>query len=341
MRRILYATQATGNGHLARALEMIPKLSMYGHIDIMVSGTQAQLKLPFEVAFKKRGISLIYHDNGGINLWKTVRKSQLHKYIRDVLSIDLRQYDLIFNDFEPITAWAARHRDIPVIGISHQASFLSASTPRPSKKNRMGEWVLRNFAPCDRAIGFHFEKYDDFIETPIIRQAIRNIIPEAGNHYTVYLPSFEPKRLIKCLSFNKNIEWHIFARNLDTPIQCDNFKIMPIDQERWLESFGTCQGALLGSGFEGPSEALFLGKKLMTIPIQGHYEQQANAAALKKIGVRVVDKITTAFRQEVQDWIAFDQPIKKYYPDNAAEILSRRVFSDMTSYQALRYSFLY
>lgn len=341
MRRILYATQATGNGHLARALEMIPKLSLYGHIDVLVSGTQAQIKLPFEVALKKRGISLIYHNNGGINFWKTARNSQFHKYIRDVLTIDLRQYDLIFNDFEPITAWAARHRDIPVIGISHQASFLSASTPRPSKKNRMGEWVLRHFAPCDRPIGFHFEKYDDFIETPIIRQAIRNITPEKGNHHTVYLPSFEPRKLIQYLSYNKGTEWHIFARNLDSPIQVDNFKILPIDQDRWLESFGTCRGALLGSGFEGPSEALFLGKKLLTIPIQGHYEQQANAAALKKMGVRVIEKINASFKKEVQHWIDLDQPIKKHYPDNAAEILSRRVFTDMTSYQALRYSFLY
>ena len=33
--RILYAVQKTGNGHLARAQEIIPLLQIYGDVDIL------------------------------------------------------------------------------------------------------------------------------------------------------------------------------------------------------------------------------------------------------------------------------------------------------------------
>ena len=41
--RIFYAVQATGNGHIARALEILPYLKQYGEVDIFLSGTNAQL----------------------------------------------------------------------------------------------------------------------------------------------------------------------------------------------------------------------------------------------------------------------------------------------------------
>ncbi|MFM7329964.1 MAG: glycosyl transferase, partial [Bacteroidota bacterium] len=37
--RILYAIQGTGNGHLARAEEIIPILFSYGKVDLFVSGS--------------------------------------------------------------------------------------------------------------------------------------------------------------------------------------------------------------------------------------------------------------------------------------------------------------
>ncbi len=49
-----------------------------------------------------------------------------------------------------------------------------------------------------------------------------------------------------------------------------------------------CRGVLCGAGFETPSEALYLKKKLLVIPMKNQYEQQCNAMALKEIGVPVI-----------------------------------------------------
>lgn len=45
--KILYAIQATGNGHISRANELIPHLKSLGEIDILLSGTQANINVNF------------------------------------------------------------------------------------------------------------------------------------------------------------------------------------------------------------------------------------------------------------------------------------------------------
>lgn len=58
---------------------------------------------------------------------------------------------------------------------------------------------------------------------------------------------------------------------------------------------------MCGAGFETPEEALFLGKKLMVIPIKGQYEQQCNVAALKEMGVPVIKSLKTKHVEKVNN----------------------------------------
>ena len=58
----------------------------------------------------------------------------------------------------------------------------------------------------------------------------------------------------------------------------------PINQKQFNQSLITCHGIITGGGFETPAEALYLGKNILSIPIRNHYEQECNAAALKKNG---------------------------------------------------------
>jgi uncharacterized protein (TIGR00661 family) len=44
-----------------------------------------------------------------------------------------------------------------------------------------------------------------------------------------------------------------------------------------------CYGIITAGGFETPAEAMYMNKKLLSIPIMRHYEQECNAAALKKM----------------------------------------------------------
>jgi uncharacterized protein (TIGR00661 family) len=76
-------------------------------------------------------------------------------------------------------------------------------------------------------------------------------------------------------------------------------------------------GVLCGAGFETPAEALYLKKKLMVIPMRGQYEQQCNAAALQKMGVPVIDKLSTKNMEKIRNWTIDSNIIAVDYEDNA------------------------
>ncbi len=60
MMKILFAIQGTGNGHLSRARDVYPELCKYGEVDVLISGIQADVEVPFPVKYKKYGMSFIF-----------------------------------------------------------------------------------------------------------------------------------------------------------------------------------------------------------------------------------------------------------------------------------------
>jgi len=301
---ILYGIQGTGHGHLSRARELLPELSNYGSIDILLSGYNHKLNVEGNIIYRKRGISLIYDQNGSISISETVKNLDLVRFITDVKSLSLDKYDIIISDFEPITSWAAQNTGKRCVGISHQAAFLSPNVPRPAQQSVIAEKMLENFAPAAEALGFHFRRYDDFIEPPLIRREIIQLNPRQGNHITVYLPSYDHQTLVNLFTPVKNIRWEIFSPYCESPYTKDgHILVHPIDNERFLQSIESCVGVISGAGFELCSEAMYLGKKLLIVPIVNQYEQLCNAIALTEMGVSVVQRINNAFTNTVEYWL--------------------------------------
>ena len=106
--KILYAFQGTGNGHMARAQEIIPILKKYASVDTLISGHQSQLKADFAIDFQYRGISLLYNKTGGLSYRKTFSENKFIDAARTIRNLELSQYDLIINDYEPLTGWASK-----------------------------------------------------------------------------------------------------------------------------------------------------------------------------------------------------------------------------------------
>ncbi len=65
--KIFYAVQATGNGHISRAMELLPYLEQYGTVDIFLSGDNSHLVMDAPVKYRSRGVSLYYNSTGGLN----------------------------------------------------------------------------------------------------------------------------------------------------------------------------------------------------------------------------------------------------------------------------------
>lgn len=306
--KILYAIQATGNGHIIRAKETIPHLLDRGlELDIFLSGSLSEIDLGYPIKHRSKGLSFKYNKNGGISKLATFKGLNILRTFKEINEFPINEYDFVLNDFEPISAWAAKIRGTPSISWSHQAALTSPRSPKPKEIDILGEMILSNYAPCGYNIGFHYQKYDFNIEENFIRKDFERFEVMQKNHITVYLPSFEEEKLLEIFKNEKNYEYHIFTKRDSNKLNQKNIKFLKIENDTFLKDLCESSGVICNTGFETTSEVLNLGKKLLTIPIKGQYEQDCNAAALKRLGVYTSKKLNSEI---LEDWF-FSKAIHK------------------------------
>lgn len=301
--KILYGIQGTGHGHISRAKEILPLLAKKAEVDVLISGYNSQIGLDNVEITKMRGISLAYDSNGGVSYLKTALQISPITFLKDVNNLNVDQYDLIISDYEPITSWAGSAAGRDVIGLSHQSAFLSDRSPRPKKISLFAEQILKRFAPCTTPLGFHFLRYDSFIQPPIIRKDIRELSPTLGNHITVYLPAFDHQTLTTIFRRHDDVHWHIFSPLCSNAYTKHNVHVRPVGNLPFLESLESSLGVMTSAGFETCAEAMYLKKKLMVLPIKNQYEQLCNSAALEKMGVIVANNLGKQFDDRINEWL--------------------------------------
>lgn len=302
--KIFYAVQATGNGHISRAIEILPYLEAYGEVDIFLSGSNYSLKSALPVAYRSKGLSLHYaQEKGSVDLLKTISAVSLRKIWNEAKFLPIEKYDLVINDFECITSLACKLKKIKSVHFGHQASFVSKNVPRPQKRDLLAEWIFTHYAQATDTVGLHFKEYDNNIFQPIIRSSIVNASPKDKGHITVYLGHFNTEKIIELLGRITDFKFEIFCGEVKEIAVSRNIKILPINQDLFTESLVNSHGIITGAGFETPAEALYLGKKVLTIPMKGQYEQQCNAEALKEFNVPIIEEFNNSFISQFRTWM--------------------------------------
>jgi uncharacterized protein (TIGR00661 family) len=317
--KIFYAVQATGNGHISRAMEILPYLKQYGEVDIFLSGSNSSLPVETEIKYRSRGVCFFYNYCGSIGYARTLKQLAPLRVFREARDLPVHQYDIVINDFEFITSLACSMRRIPSINFGHHASFRSDKVPRPEKKEVFGEWILANFGRASSYIGLHFESYDDFILPPVIRKTVRRAEPVDNGHITVYLPAYSDEELEKRFG-GTDCSFQVFSRSLKQPLKKGNILFLPVSRDGFTKSMSDSHAVICGAGFETPAEALYLGKKLMVIPVKGQYEQKCNAAALEKMGITVLNSLNDRFGPEFYRWMNKAEVIK-LRPDHSTRAI--------------------
>ncbi len=340
--KILYAIQGTGNGHLSRARDIIPILQTKGELDILISGTQADVDLQHSITYRFKGLSFIFGKKGGVDLLETYKKSNIRKLFAEINSLPVENYDIIINDFEPVSAWACYIKNKACIGLSHQSAVLNKKAPQPKHIDVLGRSILKNYAPTTVQYGFHFNSYDEDIFTPVIRKQVRELQPQNKGHYTVYLPAYNDERIIKILSAFPETRWEVFSKHNKEEFKFNNISICKINNDAFIKSMADAEGVLCGAGFETPAEALFMKKKLMVIPMKGQYEQHCNAAALKEMKVPVIKSLKAKHIDKIKNWINSDNKISIDYPDITENIidliLQKHTVQNPVSFNEKKYS---
>lgn len=315
--RILYGVQGTGQGHISRARAMASALRKRGvKVDWLFSGRSRRALRdmePFADFAHRRGLTFVT-GAGRVRHRKTIMQNNAATFLRDVYGLKLGAYDLVITDFEPVTAWAARLRGVPSIGIGHQYAVNQVSPV--SNSIGLGAAIMRHFAPAQREIGLHWYPYSDSILPPILDlPALPNT---QGNEVLVYLPFESQEEVTRLLRQFPGQRFIQYAPGLDATRQ-GNIVRQPTNVAGFKQHLHECRGVICNSGFELVSECLQLHKPVLTKPLRGQIEQESNALALQLLDYATV---TTELTETcLERWLSRPPaPPLLRYPNVAAEL---------------------
>ncbi len=304
--RILYGVVGEGMGHATRSAVVLEHLLASGHeIKVVVSGKAHEfLRERFAgrgpiVVEEIQGLTLKYFGNklsrsrslfwNLENAPKAVVKNV--EVYRRVAEEHFRP-DLVISDFE---SWAAlyglRHR-VPVISIDNIQALNRLKHDKAIRKGKGLDFRLARMAVKMKVPGaYHYlitsfffppvrKKYTTLVP-PILRPEILQAKREPGDHVVVYQRAVTEKEVVAML---RELPFAFRLYGAEREAVEGNVWLRPFSSTSFLDDLRTAKAAISGGGFSLMSEAVSLQVPLLSVPIEGQYEQQLNARYLERLG---------------------------------------------------------
>ncbi len=295
MANILYGVNGEGSGHSTRAKEVISHLQRQGHSVHVVSFDRGLRNLsesfPVTEIF---GLRLTYVNNRvrykrtlATNLLKAPRAARSLKQLTQL--VEDKKIDLAITDFEPLTAHVAHRKRLPLIAIDNQHAITNAqvSLPRGFRRDAATvKLVTRMMTPrADAYLVLSFfpapvKRRNSFLFPPIVRQEVLSTKPQSGDYALVYVTS-PAKDLIALL---KQVRHKFIAYGFGSEGQDGNILFKKPSMDGFLRDLAGAGAVIANAGFSLVSEALYLGKPYLAVPVKSQFEQTFNAYWVDKMG---------------------------------------------------------
>jgi len=292
--KILYGLAGEGFGHSSRALVVIDYLQKKGHQVKVVTYGQAYdvLKNKFDI-FKVKGLHLIF-EKSVLKKRETVKSnlknfSQNFKKWRDFHQL-MTEFnpDLCVSDMEVIVPILSNWYKRPLISFDNQHRITNLELEVPKKyyndyliaKEVVNAFVRR----AEKFIVTSFvdakikNNKDTIIVPPIIREKVRKTKSKEGNKILVYLT----KKDRQVLNVLKKIDERFLVYGYNKKKKSGNLEFKK--RESFLRDLGNCKAIIGTAGYTLMSEALYLKKPYLAVPLKGQFEQTLNALFLKQAG---------------------------------------------------------
>ena len=295
MANILYGVNGEGSGHSTRAQEVISHLESTGHTVRVVSFERGlrNLSKSFDVE-EIFGFRLSYVNNRvrysrtlARNLIAAPRAAQsLARLMRQTEKWNI---ELVVTDFEPLSCQVGRHRRLPVIAIDNQHCLTNVvvSLPRHFRRDAAAaKLVTRLMTPHARAylVTSFFQaptrRRDTFLFPPILRSEVLATRPTNGEHVLVYVTSPSPQ----LAQLFKRIRVTFIAYGFGRDGREENIIFKKPSMRGFLNDLAESKAIIANAGFSLISEALYLAKPYLAVPVESQFEQTFNAYYLEKSG---------------------------------------------------------
>jgi uncharacterized protein (TIGR00661 family) len=300
--KILYGVPGEGMGHATRSKVIIKYLISLGHQVHVVASSKAYIFLNknfpgcvteikgFHFAFENKTVS-----PGGtflLNL-KNLPTSLKHN-LRQFFALEkLFKPDLVISDFESFSFVLAKLHNIPVISIDNiqviDRCRLDVEIPKHELENfQLAKSIVKAKVPrCSHYLITSFfqpkvlKRNTDLIP-PVIRDEIIGLKAVYQEHIVVYQTGIVARGMLDLLLSIPERKFIVYGA--DQHFEKDNVLFRPFSEDGFLTDFATADAVIANGGFSFLSEAVFLKKPVLSVPIGGQFEQYLNAAYIEKLG---------------------------------------------------------
>jgi uncharacterized protein (TIGR00661 family) len=359
-KKFLLVVQGEGRGHMTQAMSLYDLLIENGHeICGVILGSSGLRDIPFFFYEKvKAPITQLQSpnfvtdkNNKSINIAKSVIHNfkKLKTFRQSFKTIDevikLQKPDVIINFFDLLIGLYYRMRKpgIPLLCIAHQYIYFHPDFqfPRGFIFDRL---IIKFFTRLtsygstkNLALSFYSinrENKNVVVVPPLLRPAVFELYPNVKDFYLVYL--------VNNGYFDEIVEWHKKYPNVE--IQCftdnpqyiyknytfdkDKLFVHAINDKLFLEKMSEARGLASTAGFESVCEAMYFGKPVLMVPIQGHFEQYCNSRDAVKAGAGIYDtKFNLGKLVDFSNHFGFQHTDFKSWVANAKE----RIYKEISS----------
>ena len=349
MAKIYYSVSGEGRGHATRASAIVDTLRHRHEITLFAPEQAYEFLAPRYAARHSRvrvyplpGLRFHYR-HGRLAVLRSITKgvqfwAQASDAV-DQLSVAMRadRPELVITDFEPLLPRAAERMNVPYISFDHQhflTSYDLSDLP----------FSLRGWATLMKiAVAAHYTRQRTTVVTsffqlplmpnnhhvisvgPIVRRAIAEAIPSREGYLISYLRKHTPDRVLQHL---KSAPFEVRVYGLGARPSEGNLQFRPFDERRFVKDLAGCLAVVGSAGNQTLGEAIYLGKPVLALPEDNHFEQRINAFYLQRQNCgqsvnlsKFCEQSLAEFLESIDDFQPFHDLIRRTGNQTALEAI--------------------
>ncbi len=297
-RRIIYSVCGEGMGHATRSKVLLDHLTQNNEVYIFASDRAYDyLANYFDNVYEIGGFNTVYEDNTVQNTKTFVKGMKglprdLKNSLRSMYSVAKAvKPEIIISDFELYSNILSKILRLPLVSIGNTHVLTQAELELPGKylKERLAaESVVRSFIQlpiCYLITSFFYPPLKNPKKAkyfpPILREEIMNLEPYNGEHVLVYQTSDSNLRLLEIL---RELDEEFVVYGFHREEKVGNVQLKTFNEDDFFQDMAQAKAVISNGGFTLMSEALYLGKPVLSVPVKKQFEQILNAIYLDRLG---------------------------------------------------------
>jgi uncharacterized protein (TIGR00661 family) len=198
---------------------------------------------------------------------------------------------LIISDFEIYSNLLAKILRLPLISLDNMHIITQGEIEVSSQyrtERLAAEGVVRSFIMMPRRYLINTYFYPLLknpkkakLFPPVLRKEIMDLQPQEGWHILVYQTSDSNLELLDML---KELDEEFIIYGFHKDERDGNMTFKSFNDKEFFQDLATCRAVITNGGFTLISEALYLHKPVLSVPVKKQFEQILNAIYLERLG---------------------------------------------------------